>query len=113
MEHILTNGQVWTYIILIMIGTMITRFLPFILFPETKEPPKIITYLSNVLSPAVMGLLVIYCLRNTDFTKGSHGLSEIISIVLIIVLHKWKNNVLISIIGGTVCYMLLANYVFL
>lgn len=112
MAHTLTVSQVWIYIILIMIGTMITRFLPFILFPENKKPPKFITYLSNVLSPAVMGLLVVYCLRNTEIRSGGHGIPELISIVLIIILHKLKSNVLLSILGGTACYMLLVNLFF-
>ena len=105
----LTPGEVWIYIILITLGTMITRFAPFILFPESKKPPKIVTYLSNVLPPAVMGLLVVYCLRNTKVLSSPYGLPELIAIAAIIILHKWKSNVLLSIIGGTAIYMLLLN----
>lgn len=105
----LTSSQIWIYIALITLGTMITRFLPFILFPETKEPPKVVIYLSNVLPPAVMALLVVYCLRNTEITTGAHGIPELVSIIFIVIVHKWKNNVLLSILGGTVCYMLLLN----
>lgn len=106
----LTPGQVWIYIILITLGTMITRFTPFILFPESKKPPKIVTYLSNVLPPAVMGLLVVYCLRNTEVLSSPYGLPELIAIIAIIILHKWKSNVLLSIIGGTAIYMILLNF---
>lgn len=103
----LTASQVWIYIVLITIGTFLTRVIPFILFPETKEPPKLITHLSNVLPPAMMGLLVVYCLKNIDIMAKGHALPEAISIALIVILHKWKNNVLLSILGGTACYMLL------
>jgi len=106
----LTSAQVWIYIILITVGTMITRFTPFILFPETKKPPRIVTYLSNVLPPAVIGLLVVYCLRNTQIMGRPYGIPELISIVLIVILHKWKSNVLLSIIGGTAIYMVLLNF---
>ena len=108
----LESWQIWIYIILITIGTMITRFLPFLVFPESKKPPKTVLYLSSVLPPAVMALLTVYCLRNTEIMTGSHGLPELISVALIVVLHKWKNNVLLSILGGTACYMLLINFVF-
>lgn len=108
----LTTLQIVIIILAITIGTMMTRFIPFLLFPETKKPPEIVRYLGNILPPAMMGLLVIYCLRNIDVKEGSHGLPELISIILIVLLHKWKNNVLLSILGGTICYMLLVQLVF-
>lgn len=108
----LTTWQVLLIILAITVGTMLTRFLPFLMFPETKKPPQIISYLGNILPPAMMGLLVIYCLRNVKLTQGSHGFPELIAIAVIAVLHKWKNNVLLSILGGTICYMLLIQWVF-
>lgn len=91
----------------IVAGTMITRFLPFILFPENKEKPKLVSYLSTTVPAAMMGLLTIYCLRNVSFFSGNHALPEIIAIASIVVLHLWKRNVLVSIAVGTAAYMLL------
>lgn len=99
-------------IFMVVAGTMLTRFLPFLLFPADKPTPKYIQYLGNVLPAAVFGLLVIYCLKNVDFLSGSHGLPELISIVLVVGLHYWKRQMLLSIAGGTICYMLLVQFVF-
>lgn len=99
-------------IAMVVLATMLTRFLPFIVFPSGKPTPKYIQYLGKVLPAAVFGLLVIYCLKNVDVMTGSHGLSELISIAVVIGLHLWKRNMLISIAGGTVCYMLLVQLVF-
>lgn len=98
-------------IAMVVLGTMITRFLPFIVFPKNKETPKYIQYLGKVLPSAVFGLLIVYCLKNVDILSGSHGLPELISIVLVIVLHLWKRQMLLSIAGGTICYMLLVQLV--
>ena len=95
----------------VVLGTMITRFLPFLLFPEGKTPRAFITRLGTVLPFAVIGLLVVYCLKDAVFTD-LHGLPEAIAIVFIAVLHKWKHNTLLSIGGGTVLYMVLVQAVF-
>lgn len=108
----LTGIQTIIMILSIAFGTMLTRFLPFLLFPENKKPPKTITYLGKVLPPAMMGLLVVYCLKNVSITSPSHGIPELFAIAAIVVLHKWKNNVLFSIGGGTVLYMFLLQIVF-
>ena len=92
--------------------TFLTRFLPFLLFPAGRETPKYIQYLGKVLPAAVFGLLVVYCLRSVDLFSGSHGLPEAISIALVVALHLWKRQMLLSIAGGTVCYMLLVQLVF-
>ena len=99
-------------ILVIVLGTMLTRFLPFLLFPVGKPTPKAIQYLGNVLPGAVFGLLVVYCLKNVSLFAGSHGIPELISIVLVVALHLWKRQMLLSIAGGTVCYMLLVQFVF-
>ena len=96
----------------VVLGTMITRFLPFLIFPAGKPTPKYIQYLGTVLPAAVFGLLIVYCLRNVDVLSGSHGLPELIAIALTVVLHKWKRNMLLSIAGGTICYMVLVQVVF-
>lgn len=108
----LTAIQTLIIIIVIAIGTMITRFTPFILFPEGKEKPKYILYLGKVLPPAMMGLLVVYCLKSVSILSSSHGVPEILAILSIILLHKWKNNVLLSIGGSTLIYMMLVQHIF-
>lgn len=98
-------------ILAVVLGTMATRFLPFLIFPEGKEPPKFITYLGTVLPYAVIGLLVIYCVKDALWTSF-HGLPELIAILFIIFLHKWKKNTLLSIGAGTVLYMFLVQTCF-
>lgn len=97
---------------LVVLGTMVTRFLPFIIFPAGKPTPKYIQFLGKFLPSAVFGLLVIYCLRDVSLLSGSHGLPELISIVVLIALHYWKRQMLLSIAGGTVCYMLFVQFIF-
>ena len=108
----MTIFQQITTVLMVILGTMLTRFLPFLLFRGDKPAPKYIRYLGKVLPAAVFGLLVIYSLKNVSIFTGSHGLPELISIVLVIVLHVWKRQMLLSIAGGTVCYMLLVQLVF-
>ena len=93
-------------------GTMLTRFLPFLLFPAGKSSPKFVQYLGKVLPAAVFGLLIIYCLRNVSVFTGSHGIPELIAIGVVVGLHLWKRQMLLSIAGGTICYMLLVQLVF-
>lgn len=97
---------------MIVLGTIITRFLPFILFPPSKETPKFIKYLGVVLPPAVLGMLVVYSLKDISILTGSYGIPELISIVFIISIHIWKRKMLISIAGGTILYMFLIQVVF-
>jgi len=108
----LTPMQTLAMIAAIALGTMATRFTPFLLFPEKKKPPKFVADLGKCLPPAMMGLLVVYCLRNVPVLAAPHGLPELIAIVVLIALHLWKNNVLLSIGGGTLVYMLLVQLVF-
>ena len=94
-----------------LLGTMVTRFLPFLIFPEGKEPPEFIQYLGKVLPYAVIGLLVIYCLKDVP-GSGTYGIPEFFAIAFIVFLHRWKKSILLSIGGGTVFYMLLVQFVF-
>ncbi|MBR3972501.1 MAG: AzlD domain-containing protein [Oscillospiraceae bacterium] len=87
------------------------RFLPFAIF-RGRETPKFIAYLGKVLPFAIMGMLVIYCLRNISFSAAPFGIPEVISVALVVALHVWKKNTLLSIISGTVCYMVLVQMVF-
>ena len=99
-------------IAIVVLGTVLTRFLPFLLFPAGKPTPKVITYLGKVLAPAVFGLLVVYCLKNVNLLTGSHGLPELLAIALVVGLHLWKKNTLLSIAVGTALYMVLVQAVF-
>ncbi len=107
----MTTAQSILTILAVVLGTMTTRFLPFLIFPEGKEPPRYITYLGTVLPYAVIGLLVVYCLKDA-FGSGHFALPELIAILFIAALHKWKRNTLLSIGGGTVLYMFLVQTIF-
>ena len=99
-------------IAMVVLGTMITRFLPFIIFPADRPTPDYVRYLGHALPPAALGLLVIYCLKDVDFLSGAHGLPELIAMAVVTALHFWKRQMLLSIAGGTVVYMLLVQFVF-
>ena len=93
-------------------GTMLTRFLPFLIFRENRKTPKLVQYLGKYLPAAVFGMLVVYCLRNVSIVSGTHGLPELLAILVTCGLHLWKRQMLLSIAGGTVCYMLMLHVVF-
>ena len=94
-----------------LLGTIVTRFLPLLIFPEWKELPQFIRYLGKVLPSAVVGLLVVYCLKDVPWS-GTYGIVEFLAFVFIVLLHRWKKSVLHSIGGGSVFYMLLVQFVF-
>lgn len=104
-----TKEQLIT-IVIVGLATALTRFLPFMIFK--KKMPSFVKYLSDVLPSAVMSLLIIYCLKEAVFSKF-HSLPELICIVFIIVIHKIKRNVLLSISLGTILYMFLVQLVFI
>ena len=108
----MTLSQQIITISMVVLGTVLTRFLPFLLFPAGKPTPKYIQYLGKVLPSAVFGLLIIYCLKNVSILSGSHGIPEMLAIALVIVLHLWKRQMLLSIAGGTACYMVLVQFIF-
>ena len=108
----MTLGQQLITIGMVVLGTMLTRFVPFIVFPAGKPTPKYITYLGRVLPAAVFGLLVVYCLKDVEVLVSPYGLPELIAIGCIVLLHVWRRNMLLSIAGGTVVYMLLHYCVF-
>ena len=100
-------------IIFTVAGTIFfTRLIPFLFFPKGKEIPPIIRYLGRVLPPAVIGMLVIYCLKNVSLIAAPHGIPELLAIVAVVGLHLWKKNTLLSIFGGTAFYMILVQAVF-
>ncbi|MDF2986080.1 MAG: AzlD [Eubacterium sp.] len=108
----MTISQEIITIAICVFGTMSTRFLPFMIFSSKKPTPKYIQYLGKALPSAIFGMLVIYCLKNINIVAGSHGMPELISILVTMALHKWRRQMLLSIAGGTVCYMLLIQLVF-
>jgi branched-subunit amino acid transport protein AzlD len=99
-------------IAMVVLGTMLTRFLPFIIFPSGKPTPIYIQYLGRVLPSAVIGLLVIYCFKDVSLLSGSHGIPEFIAVAVVTLLHFWKKNMLLSIAVGTIVYMILVQMVF-
>ncbi len=108
----MTIAQQIITIVLCILGTMATRFLPFLIFNEKRTIPPVIQYLGKLLPAAVFGLLVVYCLRNVSVLQGNHGVPEFIAILVTGTLHIWKRQMLLSIAGGTICYMLLLHFVF-
>ena len=95
-------------ILAVIIGTMLTRFLPFLLFPEGKTPPRFIAWLGTVLPCAVIGFLVVYGLKDAVFSRF-HGIPELLSILFTVFLHRWRRNTLLSVGGGTILYMYLVQ----
>ena len=104
-QQILTIG-------LCSLATMLTRFLPFLIFSGKRELPSFIKYIGRVLPAAIFGMLIVYCLKGVSVLKFSHGIPELIAIAVVIVIHLWKRKMLLSISTGTVVYMLLVQLVF-
>lgn len=107
-----STQQLIVFFGLISLGTILTRVLPFLLFPEKKEIPKYIEYLADVLPYTIIGLLVVYCIKDVSIATTPFALPELISIIIIFILHTWKKNTLLSIGIGSLLYMLLIQYVF-
>ena len=99
-------------ILVVALVTAALRFLPFFVFGGDREVPKEINYLGRVLPYDIMAMLVVYCLKGVSFQSTSNWLPELISVLMVVILHVWKRNTLLSIICGTVCYMLLIQFVF-
>lgn len=102
-------------LLLIAVAAAVTaalRFLPFLIFGGSRKTPAFVTYLGKVLPYAIMGMLVVFCLKNVSLAAPPHGLPELVACALVVALHVWKRNTLLSILCGTVCYMLLVQLVF-
>lgn len=100
-------------VILVVAGcTFLNRFLPFALFGGGKKVPGIVKILGELLPPAVIAILVVYCLKSVNFSTPPNGIPEFIAIGIIAFLHIWKRNNLLSIGGGTIAYMFLVQMVF-
>ena len=94
------------------LATMATRYLPFLIFSDDQHTPGVITYLGKALPAAIFSMLVVYCLKGVSLTGGTHGIPEAIAILFIVILHMWKRNMMLSIAGGTILYMLLVQTIF-
>jgi branched-subunit amino acid transport protein AzlD len=105
------TGTALVIIGIVALVTFFTRVLPFLFF-KNRETPKIIAYLGQVLPMAIMAMLMVYCLKSISFTAYPYGLPECIAIAIVVLLHIWKRNTLISILAGTVAYMLLVQIIF-
>lgn len=102
-------------ILLIAVMALVTaaiRFLPFVLFSSSRKPPEMVERLTRLLPAAVMGMLIVYCLRNTDLLHGSHGVPEAAACAVVVASYIWRRNTLLSILTGTVLYMALLQLVF-
>lgn len=99
-------------VVIIAAVTILLRFAPFLIFGKKIKTPEIITYLGKVLPYAIMGMLVVFCLKGVSPLSYPYGIPELIACLLVVVLHVLKRNTLISILGGTVCYMVLIQFVF-
>ena len=99
-------------IAVVALVTVGLRFLPFLIFGENRKTPSLIAYLGQVLPWAIMGMLVVYCLKGVTLTAAPFGIPEFIGCAIVALLHVWKRNTLLSIGAGTVCYMLLVQLVF-
>ena len=111
MSPMTISEQIITIVICVL-GTMLTRFLPFLAFPEGRKRPKVITYLGTVLPYALIGMLVIYCFKSVSIFAYPYCIPELLAVVLVALLHIWKRNTLISVFGGVIFYMVLVQCVF-
>ncbi len=108
----MTDLYVWYAVLVIAIVTAIIRFLPFIVFNGARKTPPVVEKFGRVLPSAIMGMLVVYCLKDVSFKSVAGFLPQLIACAVTGIIHVWKRNTLISIISGTVCYMILVQMIF-
>ena len=106
-----TAGAVAAIAVMAII-TFLTRALPFLLFDRGESPPKLVLYLGRVLPPAIIAMLIIYCLRGVSFASPGGWVPQLLCVAVVAALHVWKHNNLLSIFGGTILYMVLVQTVF-
>ncbi|MBE6718645.1 MAG: branched-chain amino acid transporter AzlD [Ruminococcaceae bacterium] len=105
------NYRAVLMIVIISVITMMLRIIPFLIF-EKRKTPEFVVYLGKVLPYAIMGMLVVYCLRGTSFVTNPYGIPEIVSVLIVVLVHIWKRNTLLSILTGTLSYMMFVQFVF-
>ena len=108
----LSTGAAIAAIAVMAIVTFLTRVLPFLLFDRGESPPKLVLYLGRVLPPAIIAMLIVYCLRGVSFSTPDGWVPQLLCVAVVVALHLWKHNNLLSIFGGTILYMLLVQAVF-
>lgn len=108
----LSTGAAIASIAVMALVTFLTRVLPFLLFDRGESPPKIVLYLGRVLPPAIIAMLIIYCLRGVSFASPGGWVPQLLCVAVVAALHVWKHNNLLSIFGGTILYMVLVQTVF-
>ena len=105
----LSTGAAIAAIAVTAIVTFLTRVLPFLLFDRGESPPKLVLYLGRVLPPAIIAMLIVYCLRGVSFSTPGGWVPQLLCVAVVVALHLWKHNNLLSIFGGTVLYMVLVQ----
>lgn len=108
----MSTSQLILTVVVIMAATMLTRFLAFLVFPPGRKTPAFVRYLGQVLPAAAMAMLVVYCYKGVDLTGGDHGAPELLAGLAVVLAHKWKHSMLLSIGGGTAFYLFLIHMVF-
>lgn len=108
----MTMQQILITVFVIVIGTVLTRSLPFLVFPDSKDSPDYIKYLGQVLPYAIIGMLVVYCLKNVNILSFPFGIPEGIAFIYVVLVHHRWHNLLLSIGGGTILYMVLVQFLF-
>ena len=96
----------------VVLGTVVTRFLPFVLFPAGRQTPKFVQYLGHVLPFAALGFLVVYSLKDVTLLQYPFGIPTLLAVAITAGLHLWRKNMLLSVAGGTILYVLLVNFIF-
>lgn len=107
----MSDTCVFLMIVVMAVCTFLTRVLPFLILRK-RQTPAFVTYLGQVLPYPIMGMLIVYCLKDVSFLEAPFAVPELIAVAVVVVLHVWKRNTLLSIIGGTACYMILIQFVF-
>lgn len=108
----MTVFQAAAAVAVMAVVTFLTRALPFLLFGRGGNPPKIVLYLGKYLPPAVIAMLIVYCMKSVTFTSAAGWAPSLIASLAVAALHLWKHNDMLSIMGGTVLYMVLVQAVF-
>lgn len=108
----MTVQQSVIIIAIVSLTTIFTRFAMFMLFPESKTPPKFIRYLGDVLPFAITGMLVVYSLKDVSLFSGNHGIPEAIAVLVMVLFYRWRKNSLLAIFVGTILYMVLVQTIF-
>lgn len=108
----MTESQQWITVLMISAGLILTRFIIFWVFPASKKPPAGIEYLGKVLPAAAIALVLVYSLKDTQVLTFPYGIPEVLGVLVVILIHRWRRNTLLSVAAGTITYMLLIQFVF-